>query len=337
VERYSYTAYGTLGIYDAVGTVRTTSTYANRYTYTGREYDADLNLYHFRARWYDPSTGGFISRDPLGYVDGMSLYRGYFAVKRLDPYGSLSVVLDQTNGSGGIVSVKVPDVQSGTGGVVSVQVPYEPTTVTEPRHCVKCRPCIGNSRNDYVVTVISRYENKDDFEYWGRTDFFLMDFFESRFGRMVRLDVNDHFLNTDDGIPDEQPDGCLIGRRVYEKIENCVDFEYPCINELNLSGHGGGNGGVRFNAKQALDLHRRTFWEKTSKLLCKNATINFFSCGSGKPEYLQPIANITRAKVCGCADYSCWAYPHTCNNWVCAIPITGSSAGPQIIAKAVDE
>jgi RHS repeat-associated protein len=88
VERYSYTAYGTLGIYDANGTVRTTSTYANRYTYTGREYDPDLNLYHFRARWYDPSTGGFISRDPLGYVDGMSLYRGYFGVRSTDPNGT---------------------------------------------------------------------------------------------------------------------------------------------------------------------------------------------------------------------------------------------------------
>ncbi|MBL8892639.1 MAG: RHS repeat-associated core domain-containing protein [Planctomycetaceae bacterium] len=87
VERYSYSAYGTLGIYAANGTVRTTSTYANRYTYTGREYDADLNLYHFRARWYDPSTAGFISRDPLGYVDGMSLYRGYFGIQGRDYSG----------------------------------------------------------------------------------------------------------------------------------------------------------------------------------------------------------------------------------------------------------
>jgi len=87
VERYTYSAYGTLGIYAANGTVRSSSTYGNRYTYTGREYDADLNLYHFRARWYDPSTGGFISRDPLGYVDGLSLYRGYFGVRGVDPHG----------------------------------------------------------------------------------------------------------------------------------------------------------------------------------------------------------------------------------------------------------
>jgi RHS repeat-associated protein len=87
VERYTYSAYGTLGIYAANGTVRSSSTYANRYTYTGREWDADLRLYHFRARWYDPVTGGFVSRDPLGYVDGMSLYRGYFGVRGADPDG----------------------------------------------------------------------------------------------------------------------------------------------------------------------------------------------------------------------------------------------------------
>jgi RHS repeat-associated protein len=91
VERYTYTAYGTLGIFAADGTVRTISTYANRYTYTGREYDADLNLYHFRARWYDPATGVFISRDPLGYVDGMSLYREYFGLGGADPLGLLSM------------------------------------------------------------------------------------------------------------------------------------------------------------------------------------------------------------------------------------------------------
>ena len=87
VERCTYSAYGTFGIYAANGTVRSSSTYANRYTYTGREWDADLRLYHFRARWYDPATGGFVTRDPLGYVDGMSLYRGYFGVKNVDPTG----------------------------------------------------------------------------------------------------------------------------------------------------------------------------------------------------------------------------------------------------------
>jgi hypothetical protein len=40
-----------------------------------------------RARYYDPATGEFISRDPLEYVDGMSQYRAYFVPKGMDPLG----------------------------------------------------------------------------------------------------------------------------------------------------------------------------------------------------------------------------------------------------------
>jgi hypothetical protein len=41
------------------------------------------------ARYYDPQTGEFTSPDPLEYVDGMSLYRGYFASQGIDPFGLL--------------------------------------------------------------------------------------------------------------------------------------------------------------------------------------------------------------------------------------------------------
>ena len=40
-----------------------------------------------RARFYSPQLGRFISRDPLGFVDGMSLYRAYFVPKGIDPFG----------------------------------------------------------------------------------------------------------------------------------------------------------------------------------------------------------------------------------------------------------
>jgi len=57
------------------------------YGYTSRFHENETGLMHFRARMYDPASGEFISRDPLEYVDGMSLYRGYFEISSVDPYG----------------------------------------------------------------------------------------------------------------------------------------------------------------------------------------------------------------------------------------------------------
>ena len=46
-----------------------------------------LGTMYFRARYYDPTTGEFVSPDPLEYIDGMSLNRGYFLISSVDPIG----------------------------------------------------------------------------------------------------------------------------------------------------------------------------------------------------------------------------------------------------------
>ncbi len=67
-------------------TARATSSFENRSTYTGREWDPTLRLYTSR-RWLEPKAGRFFGRDPLGYVDGLGLYGAYFADDGLDPGG----------------------------------------------------------------------------------------------------------------------------------------------------------------------------------------------------------------------------------------------------------
>jgi len=46
------------------------------FTFTGREYDAENGLYYYRARYYDPKAGRFLTKDPIGFAGGdVNLYR----------------------------------------------------------------------------------------------------------------------------------------------------------------------------------------------------------------------------------------------------------------------
>ncbi|AMV34100.1 tRNA(Glu)-specific nuclease WapA precursor [Pirellula sp. SH-Sr6A] len=89
-ERYAYTAYGQPTILDGSGSVLSSSAINNRYTYTGREWDQTLGLYHFRARWMSGLAGRFMGRDPIGYRSlDLNLCRFVFnqPMVQLDPHG----------------------------------------------------------------------------------------------------------------------------------------------------------------------------------------------------------------------------------------------------------
>jgi RHS repeat-associated protein len=67
-KSYAYDAYG--NILESPGTLD------QPYTYTGREFDSESGLYHYRARYYDPATGIFLEKDPLGFVGaGINTYQ----------------------------------------------------------------------------------------------------------------------------------------------------------------------------------------------------------------------------------------------------------------------
>ena len=61
--------------------------------YRGEQYDSDLGLYYLRARYYNPATGRFMSRDPEDgkAKDPASLHKYLYAngdpVNGLDPTG----------------------------------------------------------------------------------------------------------------------------------------------------------------------------------------------------------------------------------------------------------
>ncbi|QDV43569.1 tRNA3(Ser)-specific nuclease WapA precursor [Stieleria neptunia] len=123
-ERYAYDAYGNLSIFDGSGSSRTATTEGNRYTYTGRERDGKLGLYHYRARIYCAETGRFLCRDPIGYFDHSSLYEFSDTLSTTDPGGRVRVSLTaNVTGIGSCgtfsgtnkIGVNVDEAESGRG------------------------------------------------------------------------------------------------------------------------------------------------------------------------------------------------------------------------------
>jgi len=76
--------------FDSFGNLTaSTGTLANSFQYTGRESDLETGLYYYRARYYDPQGGRFISEDPIGFFGGRNFYRyvGNRPVQDVDPSG----------------------------------------------------------------------------------------------------------------------------------------------------------------------------------------------------------------------------------------------------------
>jgi RHS repeat-associated protein len=57
------------------------------YAFTGREWDPETSLYYYRARYYDPNTGRFLSEDPIRGALSLYAYVRNSPAGDLDPSG----------------------------------------------------------------------------------------------------------------------------------------------------------------------------------------------------------------------------------------------------------
>ena len=78
VESYRFDAWGrVIGVYDGDGTPLDETAVGNNYLWQGRWYSWSTGLYNFRARWYDPITGRWLSKDPIGIAGGLNQYQAF--------------------------------------------------------------------------------------------------------------------------------------------------------------------------------------------------------------------------------------------------------------------
>ncbi|HTS07534.1 MAG TPA: IPT/TIG domain-containing protein [Candidatus Eisenbacteria bacterium] len=85
-ESYTFDSFGNLAA--SSGSV------TNPFQYTGREFDPETGLYYYRARYYDPANGRFISEDPAGFSSDTFNFYAYVSDNPLvfnDPSGLFKI------------------------------------------------------------------------------------------------------------------------------------------------------------------------------------------------------------------------------------------------------
>ena len=82
-------------IYNSFGSLTGSSgTTPNPFQYTSRELDPETGIYYYRARYYDPNVGRFLSNDEIGNDEGTNLYLyvGNSPIDLRDPTGFYKLI-----------------------------------------------------------------------------------------------------------------------------------------------------------------------------------------------------------------------------------------------------
>jgi RHS repeat-associated protein len=84
VQTYTFDSYGK--------NTGSSGSLTNSLQYAGRDFDSETSLYYDRARYYDPSTGRFISEDPIRFRGGIEFYTYAYnsPINGTDPSGLCS-------------------------------------------------------------------------------------------------------------------------------------------------------------------------------------------------------------------------------------------------------
>jgi len=80
VAEYEYRPFGS-----DIGMVLNNSQTNTNYRFTGQEFDAENQLYYYNARYYNPITGRFISRDPVLIKNDGAISFNQYAYARNNP------------------------------------------------------------------------------------------------------------------------------------------------------------------------------------------------------------------------------------------------------------
>jgi RHS repeat-associated protein len=125
VESYDFDAWGrVLSVKNGAGQILTQSAIGNRFLFQGREYSWMTGIYYFRARWYDPVTGRWLSPDPIGINGGLNqfVFCSNNSINNIDPQGLWQATIGGGDIFGAIITFGYNSGQWNFGGFVGLGV-----------------------------------------------------------------------------------------------------------------------------------------------------------------------------------------------------------------------
>jgi RHS repeat-associated protein len=145
-----------------------------RFAYTQREWDREIGLYFYRARYYDPGVGRFIGEDPIGFeAQDANLFRyaNNSPINFTDPTGASAIAIPTGGGliiigigigviiltnpearkaaqeliRQGIKSLPIPDIRSIPGNLPSWVFPSKTAREGDNYVAKRCRAAAGRN------------------------------------------------------------------------------------------------------------------------------------------------------------------------------------------------
>jgi len=220
--------------FDSFGKTTPTGSLVNPFQYTAREFDVETNLQFSRARYYDPSSGRFVSEDPLRFGGGKNFYSyaGNSPVIFADPSGLNKICNIPPVGPHTKLPIPITKCGSGPpiGCLIEVESGGDPNAVSKKGAVglFQVTPIVGAALQSYGLLTPGMSPDDEGHTYIN----LLLTYCENSTYAIAAYNAGPTAVNRAGGIPNNE------SRNEVKRVNNCIEKQLHLPGGLQNPGAG---------------------------------------------------------------------------------------------------